>query len=403
VFSFSRCREGWWRSALVLLFITASLSGCSQLHQLLHSPPSTPAATPLMLGYIGAAVGPGGFEGNFTKNALQLAIGDINGAGGVMWQGRRYHLASTHIDSLDVTQQMRSLIFLNPSPIAILGPDESGPVAQTQAIAQSAHIPEVTIATAPDLTDPSKDQNDTMIFRARASDVALARAVATYAVQHLNAREIALATIDSDYGHGGGDVIAHTLAALNVTPATQVTLEPTTFDVTAQVAQIQTAHSDTVICWSTEIEAANLLHSLRVAGWRGHFVVGMADADFIALAGADGEGVVGATTWSAADASEMSRQFLQQYMQRFGSVPDEHAAAMYDAVQLIAAAVRTVGPDRAAIARYLSTVTDYTGLQGEFDAVGANKALGSQGDLTTALDIVQIHAGQQIVVSQTGG
>ncbi|HKD74657.1 MAG TPA: ABC transporter substrate-binding protein, partial [Ktedonobacterales bacterium] len=287
-------------------------------------------------------------------------------------------------------------------PIAILGPDESDPAIQTQAIAQSAHIPEVTIATAPALTDPTKNQNDAMIFRARASDVALARAVTTYAVQHLNAREIALAAIDGDYGQRGGEVIAHVLAALNVAPATQVTLEPATLDVASQVGQIMAAHSDTVICWSTEIEAANLLHSLRAAGWRGHFVVGDADADFIALAGADGEGVVGATTWSSADMTALNLKFIQHYTQRFGNAPDEHAAAMYDAVQVVAAAIRVVGPDRLAIAQQLATMTGFTGLQGAFDAASAGKALGSQGDMTTALDIVQIHDGQQVVLATQG-
>ncbi len=395
---------------MLVLSCVLVLSGCSQLHHLLHSPPSTPAATALTLGYIGATVGPGGFEGDFTRNALQLAIGDINGAGGIVWHGRRYTLAATHINTPDITQQMRSLSFRNPPPIAILGPDESDPALQTQAIAQSAHIPEVTIATTPDLTNPAKNQNDTMIFRARASDVALAQAVTDYAVQHLGAHVVALATIDGDYGQRGGDVVAHTLAALGVTPATQVTLEPAALDVSAQVAQIQAVHSDTVICWSTEVEAANLLHGLRAAGWHGHFVVGVADADFIALAGADGDGVVGAVTWSPAGATGIglapdlpasgtrSSRFIQHYMQRFGSMPDEHAAAMYDAVQVIAAAIRAAGPDRSAIAQYLAHLTNFTGVQGTFDAVHAGKASGFQGDLTTALEIVQIHDGQQQIV-----
>ena len=116
--------------------------------------------------------------------------------------------------------------------------------------------------------------------------------------KHIATHGITLAASDNDYGHSGMDVITHTLSSLNIPVTSQVLIEPGALDFAMQADQVMAAHSDTVICWSTEIEAATLLHNLHVAGWHGHFIIGAADADFIALAGADGDGAVGATTWS---------------------------------------------------------------------------------------------------------
>lgn len=388
------------QSALMLLSLL--LAGCAPFQ---HTPGATaaaPTSTPLAIGLVGAASGPGDFEASFTGNATQLAITTINAAGGISWQGHHYHLTLASAGAADVVQDVHDLVFATPSPVAILGPDESVAALAAAPIIERAHIPALSIATATTLTAPTKNSNDPLIFRARASDAASARALTTYAVQHLGGHGITVVASDNDYGQAGMDVITHTLAGLGTNAAAQVLLEPGTLDFAAQAAQVLVSHSDTVICWSTEIEAARLLHDLRVAGWAGHFTIGTADADFIALAGGDGDGVVGAMTWTAALTSPASQQFVQAYIQRFGNQPDEHAAAAYDAIQLLSNAIRTVGPDHTAITRYLATLTGYVGVQGTFDASNATKGLGASGELTTAMEIVQVQQGQQVLLATQG-
>ena len=80
-------------------------------------------------------------------------------------------------------QDVRDLVFATPAPIAIIGPDESVPAQAAIPIVQSARIPMISIATGTALTIPTKSQNVPLIFRARAADDTIARAITTYVAQ----------------------------------------------------------------------------------------------------------------------------------------------------------------------------------------------------------------------------
>ena len=391
-------RQWLRRMTVVLLLATVGLSGCGKLNTLLGRATPIPLGAILRIGLIGPMPGLGDFEGGYTGNAALLAIEQVKASGGIPWAGKRYQLSIVHGAGVDADNQMRGLVFATLAPIAIIGPDESGPAVAALPIAQSAHIPQLTIATDTTLTDPTKNQNDTTIFRMRPSDLAQARAVTTYAVRSLDARSITVATIDSDYGRFGATTIAQEIASLGGAVPTQTTMSPGTGDVSKAVQAVMANHSDTVICWSPDFEASLLAHTLHAAGWHGNFVVGVADADFIALAGSDGDGAIGAISWTPTAPSVLSQTFVAQYTKRFGNTPDEHAAATYDAVQLIISAIENVGPAPDAINHYLAHLSNQAGVQGMYDA-RAGATLGAQGDLIATPLLVSIRGGKVTILT----
>lgn len=368
--------------------LVLALSGCARLSALADGN----ASPTWQIGIVGAALGPGGVEGSYSANGAQLAMNAINAHGGIAWGGQHFQLAPTYSGANAVVDRVRDFTSRAIPPVALLGPDESDPAVAALPMFTSARIPTFTLALADGLTAPSAQTAPASLWRVRPPLAAWARALATYAAGHPDG-PLALATIDNDYGHAGTTTILSTLAAASTTPAAQVTLAPGLSDPSAQVAQIMAAHATTLLCWSTEAEAATLLHALRAAGWQGQFLLGQIDADFIALAGSDGDAVLGLTTWSPAFTDAASQHFVAAYTRRFGTQPDDHAAAMYDAVNMLAGGLAAVGPDHTSLAHYLATLSGFQGVTGLYDATHASQQFHTLGDLTTTLHLVQIQQG----------
>ena len=385
IFFPSQMERGRGRFFFSLMCLVAlTLGGCARLKALAGG--GTTASLPtFQVGIVGAALGPGGVEGSYSANGAQLAIDAINAQGGVVWQGQHYQLTPTYSGAPAVVDRVRDFISRTPTVVALLGPDESDAAVAALPLITSGRIPTLTLALDDSLSAPAKNPPTPSLFRLRPPQAAWVQALANYVVQHANG-PIALANIDSRYGLAGLATLTTALAAARVTPATQVTLPAGMDDASQQVNTILAARASTVVCWSTEAEAATLLHALHAAGWQGQFLLGQVDADFIALAGADGDGVMGLQAWSPTLPDAASQAFVAAYTRRFGTAPDEHAAAMYDAVRMLAIGLASVGPDHDALTHFLTTLPTYQGVTGPY---GANP----QGNLTTTLHLMQIEGG----------
>jgi branched-chain amino acid transport system substrate-binding protein len=381
----------------IVLGAVIILSGCSQ-PQLTASAGLQANDKTLPIGIIGARPGIQGIEGKYTGQGAQLAIDTINQADSLRWQGDIYHLKLAIGSGSDMHEQVANLVKATPTPIAIIGPDEDGPTSDSQALVASTGVPQFTVATAPALTDASHNQG-APTFRIQPSETIIAHALTMYAIQQLGAHAIALATIDTpSYGRTGSDLLQQQFASLSTIPVTRAMLSPGAVDQLAAATSIQAAKADAVICWSTEPEAAILLAELRAANWHGTFLSSTIDEAFLALAGTNADGVIGITSWLPDTSAQ--QQFIDAYQKRFGMLPDERAAATYDAVQLLAAAIAAVGPNRSAIISYLKTLPATTGIQGKYDAVHTAQLTGNQGDLISNISVVRIQGGQLHLVTR---
>jgi branched-chain amino acid transport system substrate-binding protein len=115
--------------------------------------------------------------------------------------------------------------------------------------------------------------------------------------------------------------------------------------------------------------------ALREAGFRGTIVGGApaARAAFRRAAGAAAEGVIAPILIEPGPSWEA---FAQAYAKRWGETPDEAAARGYDAVRLVAAAVREAGLNRPLIRDAVRTIPPWAGMAGpvRWDPLGRNQA-----------------------------
>lgn len=118
-------------------------------------------------------------------------------------------------------------------------------------------------------------------------------------------------------------------------------------------------------------DSARLVSALRTAGYVGQIFGGPAMGHREFLAGADdaAQGVVFPLLYDAPGS-----EFRKAYNRKHERQPDYTAAHTYDAVQLLVAAIRTGGLDRARIRDALAGLSPWTGAAGlvRFDGLGSN-------------------------------
>jgi branched-chain amino acid transport system substrate-binding protein len=70
------------------------------------------------------------------------------------------------------------------------------------------------------------------------------------------------------------------------------------------------------------------------------------------------------------------KNFARRYREKTGAYPSLTALAAYDAVRLVAAALRESGPNRARLRDSLAGIRDFRGVSGtiSFDGAGNNQA-----------------------------
>ncbi|MBN1286329.1 MAG: ABC transporter substrate-binding protein [Anaerolineae bacterium] len=326
----------------------------------------------LRLGFVGYLFS--GPEYDFgSVSGAQLAVDQINRAGGVAApDGARYTLelviqsATNPVEARAAMQQL-----FESGIVALLGPEDVDQMLAGSDLAAGYGIPHLTSTESPALTVSA----DGYLFRARASDAVRARALADYLVNQVGYGHIATASTNNTAGSAGVAAFESVLAAMALEPVVSTRHDPADFDMSADAQAIARNAPEVVVHWGNAYQAAFLLQQLRDLGWQGRFVYSDVDALFLSLLSpGEADGVLGVLSWSYMLPEPATRTFLADYVQAFDRKPTIRSAAYYDAVQLIAGAVRAAGPDPGAIHAALLNRPPYEGVQGALDPGGEMSA-----------------------------
>jgi branched-chain amino acid transport system substrate-binding protein len=144
-------------------------------------------------------------------------------------------------------------------------------------------------------------------------------------------------------------------------------------DPTAIVARVVRSEPRAVVLLAEPAVGARLLSGLREAGYRGAVLGGpwMGRRRFFDLVGNAGGDVAFPLLYAP---GENRNDFVEAFTRRVGRPPDFAAAATYDAVMLVVAAVRKAGLNRARIADAIRGLSPWEGVCGRirWDALGGN-------------------------------
>lgn len=354
---------------------------------------------------IGLAGPVGETVGRAMLQGAMLAVEDVNADGGI--RGRLLEL-DVRDDGMDPQRAIEVAAALRDESdvVAVVGPLTSG---TTLAAADVYGDPaNGLLSISPGATSPQLTGWSDWVFRVCPSDLQQADALADWAHEHLGLRRAEILYVNDAYGRGVVGAFAPAFEELGGTivgldpylPAlleSGVPLEP-------YLERAIRRGMDALVIVGVGDEVIDILRTARSLGYRGD-VLGTDGLMGIVQAGSAAEGVYVAAGFLSDRPTEAAREFVRRYVERFDAAPRDGSAHAYDAVMIIARAIREVGIDRRAIRDYVAGigtaspafegVTGTIRFDGNGDAIGKDVVIGAvrEGAMVTvqASDSVEAH------------
>jgi branched-chain amino acid transport system substrate-binding protein len=319
--------------------------------------------TPIKIGQMNPLTGPSAGFGKDQRQAAELAVEQINAAGGV--KGRPLALAGeddlgTAPGAVAVLQRLLA----DPDVVAVIGPIFSSQVQAMLPTINQGGRPVFIGGVAYGLTH----SGSRWVFRCRPHDGISAPVVAQFVAEDLKLKKPAVVYTNDAFGTGARDLIVPALKARGLEPVLVQAHEPRATDYRAVVSALKQAGADALITYMTHgPDVGALAKQLRQEPlpltWLGSASITTGPARE-----AGGEALHG--TYGASDfhpeANPQARAFAAAYRAKYGTEAAIFAWA-YDAVLLLAEAIKRA-PDLKpeSLRAALLSIKGFPGAEGEY-------------------------------------
>ena len=334
--------------ALVGLLSLAVLSACAQ------NSPAAGGSDPLLLGVSGPLTGNNAQYGAQWKKGFDLALEEINAAGGVKGRQLQYVFEDSQSDPKQSVVVAQKFI-ADPRVLVELG-DFSSPASMAASpIYERAGLVQFGFTNShPDFTkggqftwSNSISQNDAAPLHADyVADLGLKR----IAVLHLN----------TDWGKTTYDLFAQRAKERGVEIVATEAYLPEEKDFRSALTNVRNSNPDGITLISYYTDAALLTQQIKALGLDVPIVANGSNHSpkFVELGGAAVEGVYLSSNFSPDDPRPEVQQYLEKFRAKYNEESDYFAAHAYDTIKLIAAAIELGGAERTAIRDALGKVKD---------------------------------------------
>lgn len=324
--------------------------------------------TPVKLGAIEILTGPNSRYGIAIQRGFDLALADINKAGGVLG-GRPLSLA--YEDSAGAKEQAlnaaRKLIGRDKVPL-ILGPTLSNEMFAAGPVANERKVPIVgTSTTANGITAIGPYVFRTSLPEADVIPVTLKTAQAKFGIK----RVAVMYGNDDAFTKSAYDVMKASLEKLGIETLTTETFGSKDSDFSAQLTKIKALNPDAIVL-SALVEAASgiELQARQLGIPEKVFFIGgngLNSPKLGDIAGKAADGTLVGSPWFIGKPDAANQAFVNAFKDKYGGdLPDQFAAQAYDTLFIVAKAIDAAGaPDSEKIKDALIKVK-YTGVMGPF-------------------------------------
>lgn len=319
--------------AVAVVMIVASLAGCQSNE--------TVDASTLVIGGIGPITGAAATYGIAVKNGAQIAVDEINAAGGINGMQIKFEFQD---DEHDAEKSVNAYNTLKDKGMKVLmGTVTSAPC--TAVSAETAKDNMFQLTPSGSAVECTKNPN---AFRVCFNDPNQGAASAVYIADNNLAKKVAVIYDSSDVYSTGiykkFDAEAK-VKGLEIVTAQAFTKDTST-DFSVQIQKIKESGAELVFLPIYYQAAALILTQADKAGLK---------TTFFGCDGLDGiieqmgsevaltEGVVLLTPFVATATDEKTVKFVETYKEKFNEVPIQFAADAYDAIYIIKAAMEKAG------------------------------------------------------------
>ena len=336
--------------------------------------PAIAVNEPIRLGYLPALTGPSSSTGIGINRGIQLAVQELNAAGGI--GGRQIELITRDTQS-DPTKAVNGAAELTHGEKVgvVFGPVNSGESLAVVPLLARASTPQVHPCWVDSLTDPKKYP---MCFRNGPTNQQIGAAAHRYVVEVLKRKKVAVISDTTGYGTASVNAYAPMLKAMGAEVVYQGNVDAANPDLKPELLRMRSAGAEAIMPWSVN---AGFLS--RIVNTRGQLEWDVP--------------IVGQTTLGSGQTKallEKPQYWAKVYPNNFrtvcygpgGKLPDRTIAFLdrlksakidmgdtllwwialgYDSPHMIGEAMKNVGTEPDAVVGYLNKLKGFPGVYGD--------------------------------------
>jgi branched-chain amino acid transport system substrate-binding protein len=334
---------------------------------------------PIKIGMISALTGDAAAIGADQLSAVQMAIAEINAAGGVGGRPLQLIPEDGKCAAAEAASAAQKLVSVD-KVVAIIGGLCSGETLAAAPIVEAAKI----VMISPSSSSPDVTEAGDFIFRNYPSDSGKTKAIAKYFADE-GFKHVAMISENTDYAQALRASLKKDLPSGAV--VFDETVDPGTKDFRSLFTRLKSTDFD-VFFSNPNGDAVNavVVQQYRQQGFT-QPIAGADTMDSVSIAqiaGEAAEGVMVVDVPTAGEGTSFETAFHEQYGEPKASIA--WVAYPYDVVHILAQAFQAVGTDGPAVRDYLYAMAPYSGVVGTFHFDGNGDPVGISYVLKTFKD-----------------
>jgi len=347
---------------VLLVIISLGICGCEK---------NDPNA--IKIGVIAELTGDIPAVGASCKNAAEMAVQEVNDAGGIQLGDKKYKVKLFIEDNAGKADQSASSaqkLITQQKVTAIVGPNASRYALPAAEIAESGKVVLITPwSTAPKATLDSKtNASKKYVFRACFIDPFQGGVLAKFALDNLKLKKAAvLYDVASEYNKGIAEIFKDVYEKNGGKIVAFETYTTNDKDFSSQLTKIKKAAPDVIFLPNYYSEVPLQIQQAKRLGITAPFIGSdsWGSEELVKLCGKDCNDYYFSTHYAADSASDSTKKFIASYKTKYGTTPDDVAALTYDSFGLLLQALKTAGKnDRQAVRDALAKIPQYEGVTG---------------------------------------
>ena len=329
------------------------------------------------VGAVFSVTGRASFLGDPEKKTAEMIVEKINQDGGINGKPLKLIVYDDEGDATKCNLHVKKLIEQD-KVLAVIGPSISGLSLAVVPVFEQNKTPLISCAASYKIVHNDETGKPyPWVFKTAQSDSMAVEAIYTH-MQKKGISKIAILTGTSGFGASGRQELMRLAGEYGLEILADEKYDPKDTDMTAQLTKIKGLSPQAIVNWSIGSTQVTVVRNWRDLGmesipfYQSH---GFGNRKNIKLAAGAAEGVL--CPLGACDIAELlpadhpqkkvTMAYLNEYRAKYNEPLSAFGGYAWDAMYLLADALKAVGPDKTKIRDYLETKKGFIGQSGVFN------------------------------------
>jgi branched-chain amino acid transport system substrate-binding protein len=347
-------------------------------------------AEPIRIGAVLPLTGQTQMYGQYNKEGMELALAEINNQGGIAGRPLEIIYEDTTSNVTAAVSAIQKMI--NVNKILVIITSASSP--ETLAEAPIAEVAKAVLIACGSAASKVRDAGD-YIFRLKVSVDKEVQELQALAAGKFRAKNAYLLYVQNDYGESVKQAVTEVFPASGIKLLGLEGFKLEESDYRSFLIKVKEANPDIVVLVGWPKNLGYIMKQAKELGINKQFIApaGAIGPDITAIAGPAADGLIYTMEFNLNDSQGSVKKFIADFHAKYNKDPELFAAMGYDAVKIIAEAIKVCGFDSTCVKDNLYKVQNYDGGSGliSFD---------DHGDVMKPMIFMTIKDGQFVPLEQ---